>query len=220
MFRTYPPLASLKERLSFLFENDPRSQSVIAKQAGISQPSFSDLLTGRTSTSKHLEKIAEAFDADYQWVLTGIPSEDAVSVPVVNVPLLENYKDYLNTRAKNKTLPASETAPLDIKAFTRRKVDIAGARYVPMPDTGMEPQISENAMVFFDSSKQLIEDKTTYVMNHGGILLVRQLFNLPMGGVRINAFNSEFEDLNLSYDEIEKQAFSVIGKVFAVVNFY
>ncbi|WP_222423177.1 hypothetical protein, partial [Siminovitchia fortis] len=59
MFRTYPPLASLKERLSFLFENDPRSQSVIAKQAGISQPSFSDLLTGRTSTSKHLEKIAE-----------------------------------------------------------------------------------------------------------------------------------------------------------------
>jgi len=41
-----------------------------------------------------------------------------------------------------------------------------------------------------------------------------------MGGVRINAFNSDFDDINLSYEEIEKQAFSVIGKVFAVVNFY
>lgn len=45
--------------------------------------------------------------------------------------------------------------------------------------SGMSPIIAKDASVFFDKSKNYIEDGKSYVIAHGGMIQVRQLFGRP-----------------------------------------
>ncbi|NUF45343.1 LexA family transcriptional regulator [Acinetobacter pittii] len=217
----YPNLVTFTERLNYAFKNQPQSQSKVAKEVGIAQPTFSDLLSGKNKTSRKAEKIAEVLGVDSQWLITGISSEEAgSSVTLINIPLLENFEEHINTKSKVQIKKPAKYVQLDIKALKNKSINFHDARYIPMTDKGMGIIINEDSPVFFDTTQTLIEDGTAYVVSHGGMLQVRQLFNAPLGGVKVQAHDPQFDTIILDIDQQSEQLFQILGQVFAVVNYY
>lgn len=217
----YPSLPTFLERLNHAFNNQPLKQGSIAKAAGMSQASLNDLLTGKSKTSKYLKEIAAALEVDYQWLTTGVVSEDTSdALAVTDVPLLETFDEYINVNnSPNKKAPP-KSVQLDSKALRNRDIDLDDARYIPMTDKGMGVLINEDSPVFFNTQHKFIEDGMTYVISHGGMLQVRQLYQGPFGSVKIQPLNSQFESTTLDLDQQSTQLFSILGQVFAVVNYY
>lgn len=217
----YPNLHTFTERLNYAFTNQDLSQTKIAQKAGMAQPTFNELLAGKYKSSKKSEELAEALNVDYQWLVTGIPSEKVGnSITIVNIPLVEGYDNYMNTQLKNKVKKPHNFMQLDVKALRKRGINFHDARYVPMMDKSMGVVINEDSPVFFDTTQKLIEDGMAYVVSHGGILQVRQLFNAPMGGIKLQAVDPRFDTVSLDMDQQEQQLFEILGQVFAVVNYY
>lgn len=217
----YPKLPTFTARLNYAFEQQTKSQTKIAAEVGFTQPTFSDLLSGRNKSSKLSEKIAEVLCVDHQWLETGIPSEAIEnSLTMINIPLTDNFDEYVNTKSRVKIKKPPKFVQLDVKALKNKSINFYDARYIPMTDKGMGILINEDSPVFFDSSDKLIEDGSAYVISHGGMLQVRQLFNAPLGGVKINTLDPRFESFVLDMDAQTDQLFMVLGHVFAVVNYY
>ncbi|WP_322977426.1 S24 family peptidase [Acinetobacter pittii] len=218
---SYPNLATFAERLNYAFSNQPLSQSKVAKEVGMAQPTFSDLLSGKNKSSSKSEKIAEVLAVDYQWLITGVASDEAnTAVTFVNVPLLENFEDHINTKSKVQIKKPSKYVQLDIKALKNKSINFHDARYIPMTDKGMGIYINEDSPVFFDRTQTLIEDGCAYVFSHGGLLQVRHLSNAPLGGVKITPLDPSFDTVTLDVEQQGQQLFQILGQVFAVVNYY
>lgn len=218
---SYPNLATLAERLTYVFSNHPLSQSKVAKLVGMAQPTLSDLVSGKNKTSSKTEKIAEVLGVDYQWLVTGVASDDANNaVTFVSVPLLENFEEHINTKSKVQIKKPAKHVQLDIKALKNKGINFHDARYIPMTDKGMGLLINEDSPVFFDRTQTLIKDGSAYVYSHGGLLQVRYLSNAPLGGVKITPYDSNFETTTLDLEQQEQQLFQILGQVFTVVNYY
>ena len=74
----------------------------------------------------------------------------------------------------------------------------------------MEPVIPDGTTVGIDLGNKTIRDGKIYAINHGGLLRIKLLYNMPNEQVKIRSYNSEEHP-----DEIaDMQDISVIGKVF------
>lgn len=74
----------------------------------------------------------------------------------------------------------------------------------------MEPVIPDGTTVGIDLGNKIIRDGKIYAINHGGLLRIKLLYNMPNEQVKIRSYNSEEHP-----DEIaELQDISVLGKVF------
>lgn len=224
-YEIYPKLETFTERLIYAFDNQPLSQSKVAKAVSkdfaFSQPTLSDLLSGKIKSTKRAKKLAEVLKVDSQWLITGIAStENNEATTLVNIPLLEGFDKYVNTKSRVQIKHPESHIQLDVKALRNRDVNYFSARYIPMTDKGLGMLINEDSPVFFDTEQKLIEDGSTYVISHGGIIQVRQLFNLPMGSIKVQALNPVFDTFTLDVPQQSSQMFEVLGMVFAVVNYY
>lgn len=78
----------------------------------------------------------------------------------------------------------------------------------------MSPTIIDNDRLLIDESKTTISDGSIYLISHGGLLMIKRLYNLPLGGVRIVSDNAiEFPEIRLTAQEVADQFFSILGKV-------
>ncbi|OOF58306.1 LexA family transcriptional regulator [Rodentibacter genomosp. 2] len=97
------------------------------------------------------------------------------------------------------------------KATLRRQgVQYENAVCVVADGNSMEPVIPDGSTVGVDLGNKTIRDGKIYAINHGGLLRIKLLYNMPNNQVRIRSYNSEEYD-----DEIaDLQDISVLGKVF------
>lgn len=216
----YPELPTFLERINYAFDNIPMNQTKFAAEVGIAQSTFSSFLKGKNKTCDKLDIIAEKLGVDYQWLITGVSNELGSTISLVNIELLENFCDYVNTRTLTTIKAPESSVQLDIRSLVNRQINFYDARYIPMSDTGMSPIIKKDASVFFDKSKTYIEDGKSYVIAHGGMIQVRQLFNAALASIKIQATNPDFENIVLDIDQQREQLFEIIGQVFAVTNYY
>lgn len=92
----------------------------------------------------------------------------------------------------------------------RQGVQYENAVCVVADGNSMEPVIPDQATVGIDTGNKTIRDGKIYAINHGGLLRIKLLYNMPNNQVKIRSYNSEeYEDEIASLDEV-----SVIGKVF------
>ena len=74
----------------------------------------------------------------------------------------------------------------------------------------MEPVIPDGTTVGIDLGNKTIRDGKIYAINHGGLLRIKLLYNMPNEQVKIRSYNSEEHP-----DEIaDLKDISVLGKVF------
>ena len=97
------------------------------------------------------------------------------------------------------------------KATLRKQgVQYENAVCVIADGNSMEPVIPDGTTVGIDLGNKTIRDGKIYAINHGGLLRIKLLYNMPNEQVKIRSYNSEEHP-----DEIaDLQDISVIGKVF------
>ena len=97
------------------------------------------------------------------------------------------------------------------KATLRKQgVQFENAVCVIADGNSMEPVIPDGTTVGIDLGNKTIRDGKIYAINHGGLLRIKLLYNMPNEQVKIRSYNSDEHP-----DEIaEIQDISVLGKVF------
>ena len=97
------------------------------------------------------------------------------------------------------------------KATLRKQgVQFENAVCVIADGNSMEPVIPDGTTVGIDLGNKTIRDGKIYAINHGGLLRIKLLYNMPNEQVKIRSYNSDEHP-----DEIaELQDISVLGKVF------
>lgn len=97
------------------------------------------------------------------------------------------------------------------KATLRKQgVQYENAVCVIADGNSMEPVIPDGTTVGIDLGNKTIRDGKIYAINHGGLLRIKLLYNMPNEQVKIRSYNSDEHP-----DEIaELQDISVLGKVF------
>ena len=74
----------------------------------------------------------------------------------------------------------------------------------------MEPVIPDGTTVGIDLGNKTIRDGKIYAINHGGLLRIKLLYNMPNNQIKIRSYNTdEYDDEIADLNEV-----SVIGKVF------
>lgn len=97
------------------------------------------------------------------------------------------------------------------KATLRRQgVSYENAVCVTADGNSMEPVIPDGTTVGIDLGNKTIRDGKIYAINHGGLLRIKILYNMPNNQVKIRSYNSEEHP-----DEVANlEDITVLGKVF------
>lgn len=97
------------------------------------------------------------------------------------------------------------------KATLRKQgVQFENAVCVIADGNSMEPVIPDGTTVGIDLGNKTIRDGKIYAINHGGLLRIKLLYNMPNNQIKIRSYNTdEYDDEIADLDEV-----SVIGKVF------
>lgn len=97
------------------------------------------------------------------------------------------------------------------KATLRKQgVQFENAVCVIADGNSMEPVIPDGTTVGIDLGNKTIRDGKIYAINHGGLLRIKLLYNMPNNQIKIRSYNTdEYDDEIADLNEV-----SVIGKVF------
>ena len=223
---------TLAERLLFAMDKMGKNQVELAALAGTSQVTISNILNGVTKSPRNGLQIAKALKISPEWLLNGTGdmvqpqiesnvaetglfdlwdrntplNDDEVEVPIFQEIRLaagngfaDDIMDYNNFKLR-----------FSRATLRRQGVHYENAVCVVADGNSMEPVIPNGATVGIDTGNKTIRDGSIYAINHGGLLRIKLLYNMPNNQIKIRSYNTdEYDDEIANLDEV-----SVIGKVF------
>ena len=223
---------TLSERLQFAMEKMGKNQVELAALAGTSQVTISNILNGVTKSPRNGLQIAKALKISPEWLLNGtgemvqtkIESNVAETgsfdlwdrnTPLnddeVEVPLFQEIRLAAGNGFADDIMDYNNFKLRFSRATLRRQgVQYENAVCVVADGNSMEPVIPNGATVGIDTGNKTIRDGSIYAINHGGLLRIKLLYNMPNNQIKIRSYNTdEYDDEIADLDEV-----SVIGKVF------
>lgn len=223
---------TLAERLQFAMDKMGKNQVELAALAGTSQVTISNILNGVTKSPRNGLQIAKALKISPEWLLNGTGeivqpqiesnvtetgsfdlwdrntplNDDEVEVPLFKEIRLaagngfaDDIMDYNNFKLR-----------FSRATLRRQGVQYENAVCVVADGNSMEPVIPNGATVGIDTGNKTIRDGSIYAINHGGLLRIKLLYNMPNNQIKIRSYNTdEYDDEIADLNEV-----SVIGKVF------
>lgn len=219
------------------------TQAKLAKAVGLRQATISELEKGESRSSAYLVHIAKACGVSAHWLATGEgdmlgkvtelrpsyrPEKDEVEffghldpwdsdTPLdpeeVELPLFREVEIAAGTGRTE--VVENHGAKLRFARSTLRRAGVtkehAACAYVS--GDSMEPVLPDGTTVGVNTADTRVVDGKLYVIDHDGLLRVKQLHRLPGGGLRIRSFNqAEFPDEDLGPEWPERVR--IKGKVF------
>ena len=223
---------TLSERLQFAMEKMGKNQVELAALAGTSQVTISNILNGVTKSPRNGLQIAKALKISPEWLLNGtgemvqtkIESNVAETgsfdlwdrnTPLnddeVEVPLFQEIRLAAGNGFADDIMDYNNFKLRFSRATLRRQgVQYENAVCVVADGNSMEPVIPNGATVGIDTGNKTIRDGSIYAINHGGLLRIKLLYNMPNNQIKIRSYNTdEYDDEIADLNEV-----SVIGKVF------
>ena len=223
---------TLAERLQFAMDKMGKNQVELAALAGTSQVTISNILNGVTKNPRNGLQIAKALKISPEWLLNGtgemvqpkIESNVAETgsfdlwdrnTPLnddeVEVPLFQEIRLAAGNGFADDIMDYNNFKLRFSRATLRRQgVQYENAVCVVADGNSMEPVIPNGATVGIDTGNKTIRDGSIYAINHGGLLRIKLLYNMPNNQIKIRSYNTdEYDDEIANLDEV-----SVIGKVF------
>lgn len=223
---------TLAERLLFAMDKMGKNQVELAALAGTSQVTISNILNGVTKSPRNGLQIAKALKISPEWLLNGtgdmvqpqIESNIAETglfdlwdrnTPLnddeVEVPLFQEIRLAAGNGFADDIMDYNNFKLRFSRATLRRQgVHYENAVCVVADGNSMEPVIPNGATVGIDTGNKTIRDGSIYAINHGGLLRIKLLYNMPNNQIKIRSYNTdEYDDEIANLDEV-----SVIGKVF------
>lgn len=223
---------TLAERLQFAMDKMGKNQVELAALAGTSQVTISNILNGVTKSPRNGLQIAKALKISPEWLLNGtgemaqtqiesnVAETDSFDLwdrntPLnddeVEVPLFQEIRLAAGNGFADDIMDYNNFKLRFSRATLRRQgVQYENAVCVVADGNSMEPVIPDGTTVGIDLGNKTIRDGKIYAINHGGLLRIKLLYNMPNEQVKIRSYNSDEHP-----DEIaELQDISVLGKVF------
>jgi len=129
------------------------------------------------------------------------------------VPVYDNFTANDNSCMLNKTQR--------IAKFDREITIIASASHdhsicYYSKDMAMTPKIYNGAQCLIDTSKNQVHDGLIYLVKYGVLLMIRELYRRPDGGVIMKAVNPNYDDVIIKNNELEN--LTVLGWLYSHNN--
>lgn len=200
---------SIGKRIALLLDERNITQVEFAATADITPATLSNIITGKSKTTKYLSQIAEALGVERCWLEKGV-TLSKVAVTPKRIKLIHNFDNYINTKDRFISLPSELLLDPYLKPKDSLDHDLF---YLVVPDKGVEQVFKENAVVFIDIDKTDLFDGYFYVIEYGGLICIRELFHAPYGGIRIihRSNNTEYRNFTIAHDDIS--SIKILGKV-------
>lgn len=226
-------MSDLSSRLKKLLDGKNLSMNAFAKQLGVSQPSISDIVNGKTRSPKNILEIATALGVNPHWLKTGSgpiePTVQGTSIQsLVSTDNDEHHRfrvDYLDVQAaaghsgiENADYPEviqsiyfSKEGLLEIVGKSTND----GISLINVPTDSMVPTINKGDIVFVDTKVNYYTGEGVYFFLLNGGAYIKRLMKLPTGVYRAISDNSVYPDFDIS-DELFDTAV-IIGKFIKVL---
>jgi len=216
---------SVGDRIRSLRREKKWSQPVLAKQAGVTQSTISDLENDKKSTSAaNMQAIAEALGTTTSYLINGSSKAQVAKVEAwdsstpleddeVEIKFFKDFKVACGSGTVGEALE-SEWRRLRISKSTLRNLGISKENCVAMTAEGgsMKPTINDRDTVYVDLGRKMVKDGKVYAICHGGLFKFKRLYNLPFGGIRVTSDNhEEYPEERLTAEQIKEEEFEIIG---------
>lgn len=205
--------AAFASRLKEAFAGE--STNAFAKKCGVGESSLRSYLSGSFPSIDRAALIAQAADVSLEWLITGkgeMSLTEGSGELEREFALIPGYN--IQVAAGNGIVPENEHATRKL-AFRHKWLKYRGLKekdlvLVFARGDSMEPVISDNNTLMIDTSKQVLEDGSIYVIRNNEHLVVKRIQNTLKGFILISD-NKEYERVEVSYNEADD--LQVIGKV-------
>lgn len=227
----------LKDRLIEARKASGLTQSQVAEAIGVTQSSYSQLETGKVSSSSFLPSLAKVLNVDAYWLQTGETPLDISKLPHGSMPVEEwdddtpldddefevpFFKDFLVSCGSGTVQEAlqNERRKLRMGKQTARRlgVSMSACAAVTADGDSMAHTINDGDTVTIDTDKTRIKDGKIFAICYGGHFYFKRLYNQPFGGVKIVSDNKsgEYPDIELTKEQLDNYEFKVIGQVWSI----
>lgn len=227
---------TLAERLKYAREKLRLTQQEVANLAGMSQPTYYKIESGKTQRTTYLNELANILGVNPNWLTAGEGEMPALqpnispnfqpiddwdgTTPLDNdevaVPF---YKDFSVACGHGTDGVAydDEWRRLRISRTTIKRIGSHKDQiFATLADgDSMSPTINDGDTIWVDMSKENIKDGKIFVFEYGGLFMCKRLYRLPNHGLRVVSDNSDaYPDWEITGQEREQNHFRLIGWVW------
>lgn len=204
------------------------SQAKLAREAGVSQPTISDLVRGDSRSSAHLHKIARALGTTPEYLAGESDDPEAKasaqqqSAEVVGSDLVEIDMIDLSYGMGGGTFLDSDHVDVEKVSFSAswlRQFTTSQAQFLASTrgiGDSMMPTIHDRDVVIIDKSQKRIDlslgDKIWAIV-YGGVGMIKRLRPQPDGTVKISSDNQLIRDELATDGDL-----FIVGRVIAKVS--
>nr|WP_312324033.1 S24 family peptidase [Acinetobacter oleivorans] len=223
---------TIGERIEALMLKNKIDQYTLGTLAGTTQPTISRIMSGKTSNSRNIPKIATVLNTTVEYLVFGTGIESLSSSEASeSLRIKENdfmlIRMYDNVSENTENLHTNKNAE-DILMLEKSLIPLGSCsddlRYLKVDDNSMSPKIPVAARVFFNMKDTNVIAGKAYAIKYGHLReQVRILYPQPDGGYRVRVTTemaSEFPEIQVSKQEIDNQTFKVLGRVFSVTSLW
>lgn len=229
---------TLADRLKSARKEKGLTQKALGDAVGVSQAAIQKIEAGKAKETTKLTDIAVALGVRPEWLSDGSepmradgvkPHHPNSTIPpkgewgTIDVwdgktPLADDevevpfYKDIeMAAGAGRCTEVDYNDYKLRFSKATLRRMGVEFANVFCCPAVGdsMEPLIPDGTTIAVDRGAKTIRDGKMYAIGQDGLYRVKVLHALPGRKVRVRSYNEEYQDEEVTTDELE-----IIGRVF------
>lgn len=226
-------MSEISDRIIRRMKDLSLKQTDLVKATGLSKGTVSKWVSGvNTPSADVLPALAKALQTTSDWIISGGDSIKFIenqSIEVwdentpldddeVEIPYFDNFSFACGHGSVGEAM-ANQTSKLRLAKLTLRNLGIQHSETFAARASGesMSPTIKDGDTVHVDMGKKIIKDGKVFAICHGGLLMIKRLYNLPLGGVRIVSDNAiEFPEVRLSAQQIKEEEFEIVGWVWQV----
>ena len=181
-------MSDLSSRLKKLLDGKNLSMNAFAKQLGVSQPSISDIVNGKTRSPKNILEIATALEVNPHWLKTGEGDPDSDSVRVVNmyepeaantirVEILDIEASAGNGTFLTRTEQGLLAQEFDLDFFRRQfgRTDAKNLKIIAVKGDSMAPTLESGDLLYVDVSENYFSADGLYVFTFDDHTFIKRL---------------------------------------------
>lgn len=207
---------TLAERLKIAREKAGLSQQQVADMAGMKQPAYFKVETGKTQRTGFLTEIAKALNVDAEWLATG---EGEMTTPTFD---LQAHIDSLPSAITHEQAiaegresilvdvydlsyccgdgdkveyePLKKKLPFDPSFFKHRNIKPENFKLIYAKGDSMARYINEGDAIGVDITQTDIKDGEAYALFLDGDNMIKRLFIEGGGRLRLSSDNPAYKD--------------------------
>ncbi|MBJ9425170.1 helix-turn-helix domain-containing protein [Acinetobacter seifertii] len=221
---------SIGERIDRLLNTQKLDQYQLATKSGTTQATISRIMSGKVNNSKFMPAIAQALNVSVEYLIFGLETDvqveeyttEQLRIKENDFMLIRKYENVSENTEDTRTKKKAEDILMLEKSLVPQGSSSEDLCYITVPDHSMSPKIPTDARVCFTTKDTSVVAGKAYAIKYGTLTeQIRYLYPLPDGGMRIRVTPeqaAEFPEMIVTPEEINKNVFKVLGKVFSVTS--